>query len=119
VTLAACSGAATKQNSATIVCRAFWLSLLLVAISAVLGFTVGELAIVFVVPEIAAHLVTPLQLVGAFLLLWGTLFVRGWDIQTHGGVTLTERVNQWLYRGMYFVGTTLVVISLTISWGQQ
>ena len=49
---------------------------------------------------------------GAGLLLWGTLFVRGYDIQTYGGVTLTERVNQWVYRTMYCAGTALLVCSV-------
>lgn len=57
-----------------------------------------------------------LQIVGTCLLLWGTLFVRGWDIQTYGGVTLTERVNQWLYRFLYCTGTAVLVSSL--SWTQ-
>jgi len=61
-------------------------------------------------------LIAWLQIAGTSLLLWGTLFVRGWDIQTYGGVTLTERVNQWLYRTLYCVGTAILVSSL--SWSQ-
>lgn len=57
-----------------------------------------------------------LQIVGTCLLLWGTLFVRGWDIQSFGGVTLSERVNQWLYRFLYCTGTAVLVSSL--SWPQ-
>jgi hypothetical protein len=56
-----------------------------------------------------------LQIAGALILLCGTLAVRGWDIQTHGGVTLTERVNQWLYRGAYCVGSALVIVALAWS----
>lgn len=61
-------------------------------------------------------LIAWLQIVGTCLLLWGTLFVRGWEIQTYGGVTLTERVNQWLYRTLYCVGTAVLVSSL--AWPQ-
>lgn len=61
-------------------------------------------------------LIAWLQIAGTCLLLWGTLFVRGWNIQTYGGVTLTERVNQWLYRTLYCVGTAVLVSSL--AWPQ-
>ena len=59
--------------------------------------------------------VAALQVVGASLLLWATLFVRGFEIQTNAGVTLTERVNQWLYRFLYCVGTALIVYSLAFQ----
>ena len=49
------------------------------------------------------RLVPALQIVGATVLLWATLFVRGWDIQTLGGVTLTERVNRWIRIGCCIV----------------
>jgi hypothetical protein len=64
----------------------------------------------------AAKHITWLQIAGTCLLLWGTLFVRGWDIQSFGGVTLSERVNQWLYRSLYCTGTAALVSSL--SWTQ-
>ena len=48
-------------------------------------------------------------------MLWGTLFVRGWEIQTYSGVTLVERVNRWLYRALYCSGTALIVASLPLS----
>ena len=54
------------------------------------------------------------KVVGAMLLLWATLAVRGWQIQTFSGTTLTERVNQWIYRFLYCLGTALVV--LTLGW---
>ena len=56
-----------------------------------------------------------LQVAAAILLLWGTLFVGGWDIQSWGGVTLTERVNRWLFRFMYCIGTAAVVVSLSFA----
>lgn len=50
----------------------------------------------------------------AALLLWGTLFVRGWDIQTFGGRTLLERANRTIYVLLYFIGTAAGVFSLFI-----
>jgi hypothetical protein len=90
-------------------------SFLTVAASGVLGWVVGRL-MVSVVGCAAASLIGGLQVTGAGILLWGTLFVRGWDIQTWGGQSLTERVNQWLYRALYFAGTTILVCA--IAWSQ-
>jgi len=50
----------------------------------------------------------------AAFLLWGTLFVRGWDIQTFGGTTLLERANRTIYVLLYFVGTAAGVFSLFV-----
>ncbi len=94
-----------------IVIRAFWRSLGLIVISATLGILVGWfLRYNFNNP--ALYIVSFLQIVGACLLLWGTLFIRGWEIQTFCGVTLTERVNQWIYRTLYCMGTSIITCSL-------
>ena len=103
-----------SRSAASVVCRAFWLSFLLVAVSVVAGSCAGRLFAHWY-PKDNARLVGILQIIGAFLLLWGTLFVRGWEIQTLGGVTLAERINQWLYRALYCIGTGLFVFSLTLS----
>lgn len=51
-----------------------------------------------------------LQIGGGAVLLWATLFVRGWEVQSWGPTpTLPERVNQWLYRGLAVLGTVLAV----------
>jgi hypothetical protein len=52
---------------------------------------------------------------GTAVLLWATLALKGWEIQTWGGVTLTERVNLWWFRGLYWIGTVLVVVAAI--WG--
>ena len=62
----------------------------------------------------AAALAGGLQIFGATVLLGATLFVRGWDIQSWGGVTLTERVNRWIYRFLYCLGTAVIVASLAL-----
>lgn len=104
---------ADRKPSGVIVCRAFWFSFLLVVISVAIGYAFG-IAVGKIHPSENQCLVAVLQILGAFLLLWGALFVRGWEIQTFCGVTLAERVNQWLYRGLYCVGTILLVCSLTL-----
>jgi len=104
--------AASENNTVWVVRRAFWMSLLLVILSGAAGAMLG-LVFGAVFGPASACAITTLQIVGASFLLWGTLFVRGWEIQTYKGRTLIERVNQWLYRALYCVGTALLVSSLT------
>jgi hypothetical protein len=42
------------------------------------------------------------------ILLWATLAVLGWNFQSWGGVSLSDRLNQWIFRALYFVGTALI-----------
>ena len=108
--------AASDDNGAHVVHRAFWLSFLLVAISCIVGAVAGATAGDWFGPA-STRLIAILQVVGALLLLWGTLFVRGWEIQTYKGTTLIERVNQWIYRSLYCTGTAVLVASLV--WPQR
>lgn len=102
---------AGNEPGAFVVRRAFLTSFLLVAASGTTGYLAG-LLVSTTCTCATPKIVMWLQIVGACLLLWGTLFVRGWEIQTYSGHTLTERVNQWLYRALYCVGTAIVVFSL-------
>lgn len=93
--------------------RAVWVSLIWVLGSIAAGYIGGKMLGTLCGPA-AAMLVAGLQIVGATLVLWATLFVRGWEIQSFGGVTLTERVNRWIYRFLYCLGTAAVVASLAL-----
>ena len=104
-----------QQNRAFVVRRAFWMSLVLVTCSVAAGLLLGRL-ILCILGSPSARLVTWLQVIGASLLLWGTLFVRGWDIGTICGVTLVERVNQWIYRVLYCLGTSFAASSFALQW---
>jgi hypothetical protein len=111
-------GPRAQEHSAYAVRRAFFQSLLLVLASGSLGYVAG------VAMQHAGRCATQstvawLQIAGACVLLWGTLFIRGWEILTYGGVTPTERVNQWLYRTLYCTGTALVVYSLAFPACKQ
>jgi hypothetical protein len=92
--------------------RALLSSLLLVMAAGATGFLLGVLAGQYIGQSSPS--VATLQVVGATILLWATLAVRGWDVQTFSGATLTERVNQWIYRFLYCLGTSLLVMS--IGW---
>ena len=71
---------------------AFLKSLLGVLISGTIGYALGEL--VHSAGRCATQETTNwLQISSASLLLWATIFIRGWEIQTYSGATLTEQVN--------------------------
>jgi len=82
--------------------------------SASIGFIIGQV-IDGLFGSMHTIVITSFQITGALLLLWGTLFVRGWEIQSYGGVTLAERVNKWIYRSLYCIGTTIIICSLVLS----
>jgi hypothetical protein len=104
-----------KPHSIYAVTKAFWVSLICIILSASFGALVGlVLKLCFNNPSASA--IYLLQIFGASILLWGTLFIRGWEIQTYSGITLTERVNQWLYRVLYLLGTSIIICS--IIWQQ-
>ena len=109
------TGHSAQTHRAYIVRRAFAVSFLLVLTFGVFGYISGVL-LGSARGCAASSTISWLQLAGACLLLWGTLFVRGWEIQSYSGVQFTERVNQWLYRSLYCVGTAVVVCSL--AWPQ-
>ena len=55
-----------------------------------------------------------LQLVAAGIILGATLSLLGWEISSWGGETLPEKVNRWLYRFLYALGTFIFVLAM--SW---
>lgn len=102
--------AIARPEAAARVRRAFWGSAFTVAFAV----AVGVLWVVLV--EDAGYALIPawqqrLQVLGAGVLLWGTAFVRGWDIQTYGGETLPERANRTLYLLLSFSGTVVGVFA--------
>lgn len=107
-----------STHRAVVVRRAFVSSFLLVLASGAVGYGAGTLMGSFHRCATTSTIAW-LQIAGASLLLWGTLFIRGWEIQSYGGVTLTERVNQWIYRALYCTGTAVVVYSLAFPACKQ
>jgi hypothetical protein len=93
-----------KHKRYVVVRRALVQSALVVVGAVGLGWLIGSiLGDIFGCASAAT--LNGLQIGGAGVLLWGTVFVRGWDIQTIDGKSLTERVNQWIYRALAFIGT--------------
>lgn len=102
------------KSRAELIRNAFGNSFGLVLASATFGYLIGY-AMQSFGRCATSDTVFASQLIGTCLLLWGTLFVRGWEIQSNSGVTLSERVNQWLYRSLYCLGTAIIVYSLAFS----
>ncbi|MBU1753320.1 hypothetical protein KKG56_05635 [bacterium] len=100
-----------KEHGVYVVNRAFWHSFGLITLFGFIGGVVGWL-LRSQFNQPSSNIIIFLQVIGAGLLLWGTLFIRGWEIQTICGVTLIERVNQWLYRTLCCIGTMIVICSL-------
>lgn len=93
--------------------RALGESLVLAATAALFGGFLGVCAAYVFGPS--RTVVTFLAVAGTAILLWGTLAVQGWEIQTFDGVTLTERVNRWIFRFLYWIGTAILVMAA--AWG--
>jgi hypothetical protein len=93
--------------------RGLWAALIWVLCSVIAGYVGGKL-LGTVSTAATNNLARVLQVIGGMILLWATLSVRGWDIQSVGGVTLAERVNRWIYRLLYCLGTAAIVASLAL-----
>ena len=87
----------------------------LVVVSLGLGWVSG-VSLARAVGPACPTFVAFLQLLAAGIILGATLAVLGSEIWSYTGQTLPEKVNRWLYRVLYVVGTYLLVLSLT--WAQ-
>ena len=110
---------ATQASSPTLpnakkIQRAFFTSFAMVLASIGAGVLFSLIVLQFV-PHFSAAFIQVLQLIGGGVLLWGTLYDRGWDIQTIAGSSLSERVNQWIYRGLYCFGTAMLSAATSLS----
>jgi drug/metabolite transporter (DMT)-like permease len=102
---------APAELSALKVRRALVSSLALVLLAGAIGWAAGSVLNRWYGPACTSTIAL-LQTVGALILLWATLAVRGWDIVTYASVTLSERVNQWIYRFLYCCGSAVLVWSV-------
>ena len=88
----------------------------LVAMSAVAGAIAGK-GLAFTLGPPAPGYVAGLQVIAGAVLLWATLSYLGWEIQSYKGENLGEKVNRWIFRGNYCLGTGILVCSLV--WSSQ
>lgn len=93
--------------------RSLLFSLILVFISAGAGYLIGFF-LHKVIGVVSPITISILQVFAATILLWATLSFLGWEIQSWKGQNLTEKVNRWIFRGMYCLATIILVVSL--SW---
>lgn len=86
----------------------------LVAISAIVGLGLGALLKIQFGPP-PSLINSALQMVGAGIILWATIWQLEVDAQTMSGETLLERTHWWLFRALYVVGSFLFFIAYTWS----
>ena len=84
-------------------------------VAVILGLLTGYL-IDRVAGKPSVAVLSSLQIVAAGIILVATLAFLGWEIQSFKGQTLPEKVNRWLFRTLYWLGTFLFVVSLGWSW---
>lgn len=58
-----------------------------------------------------------LQYSGIGVLLWATLGKAGWSIQTMNGDTIPELVNEWVFRALYVIGSFLLALAVSLTFG--
>jgi hypothetical protein len=98
---------------AEIIRRALWISCLCTIGAILLGYSIG-FSLKCTVGAASTSTATFVQAVSAGVILIATLTVRGSEIQTYSGETLSEKVNQWLMRTLFVCGT--FAFSLFLGW---
>jgi hypothetical protein len=86
----------------------------MVVLSAVVTGYVTAVVLAKAFGPASGPIIQALQYLGIGIVLWTTLSKGGWAIQTIKGQSLPEKVDQWIYRGLYFVGSYFLVVSA--SW---
>ncbi len=92
------------------------------AVFTAIGITVGAIICGLVAGRILRYFTGPaplvativLQVIGAGVILGATLAEVGREIQSWKQQTLPEKVNRWVFRALYVVGTFVFVVS--IGW---
>lgn len=70
------------------------------------GFAIGSLLGASIGPQL--EFAIGIVVVGTTILMWATLALQGWSIQSFEGNTLSERLNQWIFRTLFLIGTALI-----------
>lgn len=87
--------------------RALWDGLIWCIGSLIFGAILGILFATFVGPSLRMAIAT--VAIGTAVVLWATFSLQAWEIQSFSGVTLGERLNRWIFRSLYLIGTGLIV----------
>lgn len=106
-----CSDNLDKPSGIYLIRQSLSCSFLLILISGEVGFCISQFITIFFGSPGKFYLTT-IQVIGTLILLWATLAVRGWDIQTWSGATLIEHINKRIYQFLYCLGTVLFVVSI-------
>ncbi len=94
--------------------RTFFVSLTIVVAALGVGIVTGLVAS-SQIGELSEEGKRAIRLLGIGAILWAILARQGWSIQTWRGSTLLEKVNRWIFRGLYTLGAFLLALAET--WG--
>ncbi|MEI6624064.1 MAG: hypothetical protein WCP28_19400 [Actinomycetes bacterium] len=81
----------------------------LVSFAILLAIVVRVLALGW--PRVVPSIPNVLQVVGASVLLWATVWQVAWSVRSIGGETLSERIHSATVKSMVFLGTFLFVLA--------
>lgn len=87
----------------------------LLALATFTGGWVSGTVLGCLVGRASKMIIIVLQSAGAFIILGATLSFVGSEIESWNLKTLPEKVNRWLYRILYIIGTWILIMSLTWS----
>ena len=91
--------------------QALFVSILVTIATIAVGWLIG-LTLRKAFGPAPSFLLSVLQIMGAGTILGATLAEIGRQIESWGGKTLPEKVNLWLFRALYVLGTFVFVLSL-------
>jgi hypothetical protein len=93
-----------------------WLqSFCLAALSSLAGLIIGEHYIALAKIAVRDTRIAWFQGIGVTVVLLATLAFVSWGIQTRGGTSMPEKVNNWVLRVLYVVGSSLLIASVVHS----
>jgi hypothetical protein len=101
-------------SKTSLVFHSLLLSFIWVAFTIVLAVIVGYLWREY--GGISQRIAALMQYLGLAIVLWATLGKVGWTIQTLEGDTLPEKVNDFIYRSLYVIGTFFAALGIFISY---
>jgi hypothetical protein len=107
------SGSVSNKDTLSKVRTNIVISFTVVIVATIIGSIVGYFGNLLFGP-VSFSINKLFQYFGVGILLWGTLGKQGLDIETFCGETAIERVDRFIYRTFYIIGSFFLVLSA--SW---
>jgi hypothetical protein len=92
-----------------------WLrSLGLTALAVFAGLLIGKRYIALANIAVKSSRIAWFQFIGVAVVLLATLAFISWGIQTRGGASTPEKVNNWAFRILYVIGSVFLIASVAV-----